>query len=422
MKTSKEKNVEKLYIKNFLGITESEVEFKKITVLIGQQAAGKSVTAKLFYFFKSFAEKFKYGILNNISLQEIESDFLNSFCSIFSFDSQSQNKFEIKYTYGDYFVIITKKTKLSLVYNPTLKNIKSDFRKISKLIKPPKEKTLKIKEFEFENTLEIQRDNILSQIMNEELGENILSEQIFIPASRSFFTHIDNNIYFLIDNKVNLDKFVIDFGKFYKRMKNDINKCNTNKCKQFVDIIEEILDGEYIIDNNFEGLLLKDKRKIPLLYASSGQQEILPLLNILRVFYDYLSDFEIPFTFYIEEPEAHLYPNAQRLVIRLLALFFHKINVSIIITTHSPYILSSLNNLMYAGDLAYNYDKKDEVIKIVDEKELINPNDVAAYSLHKDKPIKNLINDKTKLIADNALDDVSNEIADEFDQLLDIED
>ena len=50
-------------ISNFGGIKEMEMELKPINVIIGPQASGKSVTAKLLYFFKSFfGEIFEKGV------------------------------------------------------------------------------------------------------------------------------------------------------------------------------------------------------------------------------------------------------------------------------------------------------------------------------------------------------------------------
>jgi AAA15 family ATPase/GTPase len=41
---------EKIVVENFGGITEAEINLKKINIFIGPQASGKSVLAKLIYF------------------------------------------------------------------------------------------------------------------------------------------------------------------------------------------------------------------------------------------------------------------------------------------------------------------------------------------------------------------------------------
>ena len=48
--------MQKIIIKNFGAIEYAEVEIKKVLVLIGEQASGKSTIAKLIYFFKSLKE------------------------------------------------------------------------------------------------------------------------------------------------------------------------------------------------------------------------------------------------------------------------------------------------------------------------------------------------------------------------------
>lgn len=45
--------MQKIIINNFGAIKYAEIEVKKILVLIGEQASGKSTIAKLIYFFKT---------------------------------------------------------------------------------------------------------------------------------------------------------------------------------------------------------------------------------------------------------------------------------------------------------------------------------------------------------------------------------
>lgn len=55
-------------------------------------------------------------------------------------------------------------------------------------------------------------------------------------------------------------------------------------------------------------------------------------------------------SFIIEEPEAHLFPSAQSVVVSLIANAYNRAEsyCSYTITTHSPYILSAMNNLIQA--------------------------------------------------------------------------
>ncbi len=80
----------------------------------------------------------------------------------------------------------------------------------------------------------------------------------------------------------------------------------------------------------------------------------------------------------IEEPEAHLYPEAQRQVANTLALFSNLEN-QVVVTTHSPYILGQFNNLLYAS----RADKEDiKNNNIINEDQVLQPQDVTAYHLN----------------------------------------
>ncbi len=50
--------MQKIIIKNFRQIPYAEIEIKKLLLLIGEQASGKSTLAKLIYFFKSLKEDY----------------------------------------------------------------------------------------------------------------------------------------------------------------------------------------------------------------------------------------------------------------------------------------------------------------------------------------------------------------------------
>ncbi|WP_229424113.1 AAA family ATPase [Moorena producens] len=65
--------VEKLTVKNFAGIDELEIEVKRINIVIGPQASGKSVCAKLLFYFKNFVWKILYTVENQQTKRQLES-------------------------------------------------------------------------------------------------------------------------------------------------------------------------------------------------------------------------------------------------------------------------------------------------------------------------------------------------------------
>lgn len=61
--------------------------------------------------------------------------------------------------------------------------------------------------------------------------------------------------------------------------------------------------------------------------------------------------------FIIEEPESHLFPESQKYITELIALV-NNCGHSIVLTTHSPYVLGTLNNLLYAKRFRHRREKK----------------------------------------------------------------
>src|SRR5206468_2795204 len=90
----------------------------------------------------------------------------------------------------------------------------------------------------------------------------------------------------------------------------------------------------------------------------------------------------------------------------------------LILTTHSPYILTSLNNLMYAYQVGQEH--AEEVNKIIDKKYWVNPQDVSAYRLMADGTAKNIVDDEFNQIDAVEFDEVSREINRIWDRISDI--
>ncbi len=81
-----------------------------------------------------------------------------------------------------------------------------------------------------------------------------------------------------------------------------------------------------------------ERHWVKLMYGSSGQQEVLWILMLaFIIILEKKKSFVI-----IEEPEAHLFPIAQKNVVSLISLMVNSTDSRAIITTHSPYILTSL--------------------------------------------------------------------------------
>jgi len=424
---------EKLIIRNFAGIKELEIEIKRINILIGPQASGKSVCAKLLFYFKNFVWEILSVVENEQTKRNLDSSYSKKFEEYFPTDSWGNYDFFIKYEISNVFIEISRKQdskgKISLSYSDFFKKELTGLRS---LLRKAKDKSSD-KSANYERidrlylTRQVLRDNLIDSLIMS-LCKEAAFNQLFIPAGRSFFANLQSNIFSFLSSNNALDPFLRAFGSTYESIKNARlrfrNRSEEKDVREMQDeisrLIEKSLCGKHVHEKGKDFLEVADGRRISVANSSSGQQETLPLTIMLAA---------LPFlvaprsgqTVYIEEPEAHLFPSAQRNVIELIATVFNyrKEKLQFFITTHSPYVLTALNNLLQAG-LLYEESSQDvlhQLEKIVPRYKALTTSDLSAYVLANGK-CSSIICSDTGLIDAKIIDSVSDELAIEFDKLL----
>jgi len=177
--------------------------------------------------------------------------------------------------------------------------------------------------------------------------------------------------------------------------------------------IDEILKGEYRQDQFGEKIFYDTRNYVNLNETSSGQQEVIRILqDIFLILLDEENAFRV-----IEEPEAHLYPAAQKQLVEMIALMLNNSNSQVVLTTHSPYILSVFNNLLFATRVVRkNKNVSEEISQIIPETCWLNPDKCNAYFL-KDGFCESIFDVQTGLIGQNYLDEISEDLGADFDYL-----
>lgn len=150
-------------------------------------------------------------------------------------------------------------------------------------------------------------------------------------------------------------------------------------------------------------------------YSSSGQQESVWILLILFLLVLERSKGLV----IIEEPEAHLFPDAQKEIVEFIAFVFNTIQCDFLVTTHSPYVLASMNNLLYAKELAQK-GLGEKVEKVIPEDRWVSQEDVGGCFVGRGS-VEALKSSEIPGLKTELLDVVSNAINDEFEKLLAIE-
>ncbi|MGJ3254526.1 MAG: AAA family ATPase [Elainellaceae cyanobacterium] len=428
--------MEKIEIKDFVGIKDITLEIKQINILIGPQASGKSIVAKLLFYFKSFLSEIISAAEETRRKTELDKDFKRKFEEYFPSSSWGSGNFKVRYSIDQEFIEINRKSRskknapeIVLSYSDFYKN---EFTELKNLVK----QTEKVADRDMQVSI-LSRYNFIYDIqrsflhkVTEKLDKAATFSQLYIPAGRSFFANLKSSIFtFLSDNNA-VDPFLIEFGTYYENMKKPIRLDRLRRSindKELSDEIaslnEKILCGRYLQEDGEDYLELDEGRKISIANSSSGQQETLPLAIILGTI-----AFMKPKTggnsIYIEEPEAHIFPAAQRDMVELISTVYNsrKDSLQFLITTHSPYVLTAFNNLLQAGFLAANATeaKIQEISRHIPKSRFISPNEITVYSLSGGYS-RSILDVDTGLIDTNIIDEVSNELAVQFDKLLDID-
>lgn len=419
----------KLIVKNFGPLKDIKIEIREMAAFIGAQASGKSTLAKLISIFEnegfrrdnsiSFEGELKkyniYSYLNENTFIEYSAGIIVKKVSGFVFKFLHKNNKSLKFDFRDNTkkAIIEAFLKEKKVDDPKLIEKFELLFTIDSLLVNKDLRSAKIFNI-FKNTLAepiTAEDfesffNIYEEILFEKSGISVIYDSIYIPSERNFLHLIAENTLGLINNNVQIPKHLLNSGQEYEKALQTIKELP-------LSIIDKKI--KYKREGKTSYIYHNENEKVDLLESASGLQSIIPIL--LLVEYSKSLKEKYNFNFVVEEPELNLYPKAQHELIKYLiknCLFNRK---NLILTTHSPFVLASLNNLLLAYDKGQKNPK--EVNKIIKKESWLNPKNFIAYELKNGKA-KKIMNDKLGQISENMIDGVSDAFANEFDKLLDL--
>ncbi len=408
--------METLEVKNFLNIDDVTLELKRFNIIIGPQAAGKSVLAKLVYFFKEFlAETFYNSVCSGSTKEELIRAGLKLFNEIFPKYVWIDQDFSIRYKTDKFEIHLEsdgsdgEKSSLKLEYSKRLADLHRELKVGYVEIKSSDEK--------YDNIYEAAHKLVYNSLFNPDSGLGC-QFPTFIPAKRSFFTDIQQSFFSLSSQNIQLDPMLLKFGKSFEHARSFYHHYEQHQEPTMTALMESIIKGKYFYDNR-DAWIISDNRKVKLSDASSGQQSSFAMLLILNSSDSVLSKYN--FTI-IEEPEAHLFPTAQKQVISTLGMLYNlKPNDGFLLTTHSPYILVAVNNLIMASNAAKEGkpDSLEQIYKIIPKDQHIDFDDVGAWTMD-DGKLTDMLDHESKLIDANCIDGVSDEFDREFNDLLDL--
>lgn len=422
--------MQKLTITNLGPISKCSIEMRDFMVFTGPQASGKSTIAKNFFYFKYLKnvlfDLVKRSIEKKTLFQSetVEDAFLrearNIFIQSFGINDTVSMSGECKFVYDNGFTVSVKirRTNDGQIVNVSLDD------GIKQLLKTLPER---IKQIHPDGLDEI-KNFIYTDIFCDD------DEVVYIPAGRSLLTMLSSQISYLYMVMDDQQKHMIDYcsrhyiedvfkvkdffkmshKKLIRQVADSVDYAlDTKKLEEASQLIGKILCGEYRNIGGEEQLYYSENEFVKLNYASSGQQEAVWITNLL--FYYMMGRRKT--CFIIEEPESHLFPAAQKAITELISLVKNGEN-KVLITTHSPYVLGSVNNLLYADKIA-EYVNEEELNAIIPKQFRMSFDKLGAYFLEGGL-IKDISDPEYKDIDHDVIDGVSSEINEAYESMVEL--
>lgn len=414
----------KILIRNFGPIKDAEIHLNNnFQILIGSQASGKSTLCKIVYFCQKirdytldflmnseqFTKNHKNEYFNNY-LKYMTKQFIGCFGT-----TKHMKRFRITYLFDE------KKIEICLNNDGYVRFSFNDILKmeIYSLIEEASDMFLN----RLNNEVASIMDNITAiGVMKRHLTEVLFSifkneaEIIYIPAGRSLLATMSEQLHDISVSEMDLtmQEFVkliratkSQFGTKIPEMVQNYTKTvkgqiNNSAVTHAYELIKKIFKADYVNDSDGEKIYFDEHHWVKLMYGSSGQQEALWILMLtLIIILENRRAFVV-----IEEPEAHLFPIAQKDMISLIALMVNATDSRVIITTHSPYILTSSNILLYSEKVENNY--RGEEKPVIPRSIRLSYHKFAAYKVENAADsLTSLMDENSHMISTDYIDKVS---------------
>lgn len=399
-----------LTIKNIGPLYNVEMDLSRINLIMGPQSTGKSCILKI----ASFCAWLEKSISLN---QDIRNFLTREFIDIHLFAFYNLQGYINENSFFEYETNVMK-------FSFSFKENKSQFEwkdgrwdyKRSKIAYVVAERNVLSV---IPNWLEIHfpSNSILYYFMTEWQNARNNNNEL-LPV-------LNTGVEYKYDKERRSDRIILNNGK-------ELNLLNASSGLQslvplfvFIDYISKViftLDFKSVKDQDAKvNLLYQLKENHPSGdYVNIDKHEVAIASDDLHKIIDNFTKYDHS-DIYLEEPEENLFPETQRDLVNWLAEIVNgERNHTLFIATHSPYIMSAFNNLIQAGDIIEESPEKGaEVEKIIGGNRAIKYDEVAAFAISNGN-VHSIKDDELRLISPSELDTVSDDIANVFNQLIEL--
>ena len=420
----------KLRVKNFGpikdGFSENDgfMEITPVTVICGNQATGKSTIAKLY---STFLWLEKALIRMDFDANSIDSSDFQDFCrnqgieEFFTANTEIYfvgNAYKFSYWDGLFYVSNNEEKVINyhrpkIMYIPSERNLITVLENVDKLKNLPVMLSVLFDEYKIAmktlavNGYDLPVSNVKVKYDSEHYVTKVITSDNASVSIKNASSGIQSIVPLSLVSKFLSQEVISDIYK-------NIQRLSSYERDQIKDFIKKT----YSDNKNFVDALLKELN----MYFLTGKKidstdENIPMLKSLLCFY-----FNTCFINIVEEPEQNLYPESQgKVLYELLECLNTNEHNQLIITTHSPYMLSYLTQSAKAAELLGKGVPSDRIEKIVPVKSAVASGRISIYETKEDGSIA-LLKPYEKLPSDeNLLNTALADGNERFSKLLDLE-
>ena len=432
-------------IKNVGPIKDVELDLNKINVFMGPQSSGKSTIAKIISYCSWFEKNY---ILAAKPLKDFYSELIeyhnleDAYFDDESYIEYKSNNCQIEFLGNDkknvkITVTVTndnvfKNEKIEYIpaernvvaipgigeYNKTHNNIlgflyewfeaKREKKKESQFVLPLNT----LGKVSYYYTQEDDTDHLVLENGKEIMLQHSSSGLISVTPLIIVFDYIVNGIY--SKKRIKSPFEIVNIKAKLNSLDEEVKKTAESLIKKIDKTRNQWIDLKETLKTN--GIKIEDLPNDLRVYLENQEKELYSVQREVNITLGYDSDYNYSKVI-IEEPELNLFPNTQ---MDLVYYMLSELNASqrdhqLVLTTHSPYILFSLNNCMMGGLVKDNIPEKERH-SFVSQTAWIDPKKVSIYEIH-DGELKS-IQDEDGIIEDNYLNKAYKENSAEYLSLL----
>ncbi|WP_186263228.1 AAA family ATPase [Burkholderia gladioli] len=433
---------QKLIVEKFGPIKSCEIELHRFMTFIGPQSSGKSTIIKLMYFFLSLRDDLAVYLTDRLEAgsdavkwKDLEQRFRIRFLEFWGPTIQDR-EMRVHFQYAHEITI-----EVTLDKHRQIQFTKFDFsKKLSESIEALQVRLGRAHKVTASNRMPLfatpdlvaaqrRRATLVAEIQSEVSKIFGFSKQLlFIPAGRSLLSTVADQLANIDRKRLDypLHQFIerINYSKpFFDRPLSQIveeqkvylkSRLDEGAIKTCRELMAKILKGEFRQTKDEGRLYFSKSNYTKINYASSGQQESVWILLLI-----FLITLEATETIlFVEEPEAHLFPEAQKHIVDLLTFAYGSLGCDLIVTTHSPYILGAINNCLYAHLLASSLGQS-EVSRVIPSKHWIDPKDSTGWYVHAGE-LTSIVDDELRFLDTSLVDSAADIINNDYERLLEM--